>query len=135
MDSEWNDSQPIYRQLRDRVVAMILDGLLNEGDPLPSVRSVAAEYRVNPLTVLKAYQQLAGEELVETRRGLGMFVNAGARDLLLKGERQKFLTDQWPAIAATIQRLGITPKELLAAAKRGQRSEARGQKRSDETTY
>ena len=119
MDSEWNDSQPIYRQLRDRVVAMILDGLLNEGDPLPSVRNVAAEYRVNPLTVLKAYQQLAGEELVETRRGLGMFVNAGARDLLLKGERQKFLTDQWPAIAATIQRLGITPKELLKAAKRG----------------
>jgi GntR family transcriptional regulator len=119
MDSEWNDSQPIYRQLRDRVVAMILDGLLNEGDPLPSVRSVAAEYRVNPLTVLKAYQQLVGEELVETRRGLGMFVNAGARDLLLKAERQKFLTDQWPAIAATIQRLGITPKELLKAAKRG----------------
>ena len=123
MDSEWNDSQPIYRQLRDRVVAMILDGLLNEGDPLPSVRNVAAEYRVNPLTVLKAYQQLVAEELVETRRGLGMFVNAGARDLLLKGERQKFLTDQWPAIAATIQRLGITPKELLAAAKR--RSEAK----------
>ena len=119
MDSEWNDSQPIYRQLRDRVVAMILDGLLNEGDPLPSVRNVAAEYRVNPLTVLKAYQQLVGEELVETRRGLGMFVKAGARDLLLKGERQKFLTDQWPAIAATIQRLGITPKELLKAAKTG----------------
>jgi GntR family transcriptional regulator len=119
MDSEWNDSQPIYRQLRDRVVAMILDGLLNEGDPLPSVRSVAAEYRVNPLTVLKAYQQLVGEELVETRRGLGMFVNSGARDLLLKAERQKFLTDQWPALAATIQRLGITPKELLKAAKRG----------------
>ncbi len=119
MDSEWNDSQPIYRQLRDRVVAMILDGVLSEGDPLPSVRNVAAEYRVNPLTVLKAYQQLAGEELVETRRGLGMFVNAGARDLLLKAERQKFLTDRWPAIAATIQRLGITPKELLKAAKRG----------------
>ena len=119
MDSEWNDSQPIYRQLRDRVVAMILDGVLNEGDPLPSVRNVAAEYRVNPLTVLKAYQQLVAEELVETRRGLGMFVNAGARDLLLKAERQKFLTDRWPAIAATIQRLGITPKELLKAAKRG----------------
>ena len=119
MDSEWNDSQPIYRQLRDRVVAMILDGLLNEGDPLPSVRNVAAEYRVNPLTVLKAYQQLVGEELVETRRGLGMFVKAGARDLLLKAERQIFLTDRWPGIAATIQRLGITPKELLKAAKTG----------------
>jgi GntR family transcriptional regulator len=119
MDSEWNDSQPIYRQLRDRVVAMILDGVLNEGDPLPSVRNVAAEFRVNPLTVLRAYQQLVGEELVETRRGLGMFVNVGARDLLLKAERQKFLTNRWPAIAATIQRLGITPKELLKAAKKG----------------
>jgi GntR family transcriptional regulator len=123
MDSEWNDSQPIYRQLRDRVVAMILDGLLNEGDPLPSVRNVAAEYRINPLTVLKAYQQLVGEELVETRRGLGMFVNSGARDLLLKAERQKFLTDRWPAIAATIQRLEITPKELMRAAKAGQRKD------------
>jgi GntR family transcriptional regulator len=118
MDSEWNNGQPIYRQLRDRVVAMILDGVLNEGDPLPSVRTVAAEYRVNPLTVLKAYQQLASEQLVETRRGLGMFVKAGTRDLLLKGERQKFLTDRWPGIAATIQRLGITPKELMRAANR-----------------
>ena len=120
MDSDWNDSQPIYRQLRDRVVAMILDGVLNEGDPLPSVRHVAAEERVNPLTVLKAYQELVGEQLIETRRGLGMFVKAGSRDLLLQGERQKFLSEQWPRIAATIQRLGLTPKELLdAAAKRG----------------
>ena len=126
MNREWNDRQPIYRQLRDRVVAMILDGALNEGDPLPSVRNVAADYRVNPLTVLKAYQELVDGQLVETRRGLGMFVKAGARNLLLKAERQKFLTDRWPAIAATIQRLGITPKELLAAAKR--RSEVRGQR-------
>lgn len=116
MDNEWNDGQPIYRQLRDRVVAMILDDVLKEGDPLPSVRSVAAESRVNPLTVLKAYQELAGEELVETKRGLGMFVKAGARDLLLEGERQKFLAEQWPRIAATIQRLGLTPQELLDAA-------------------
>ena len=85
MDREWNDSQPIYRQLRDRVVAMILDGVLKEGDPLPSVRNVAAEYRVNPLTVLKGYQQLVDEGLVESRRGRGMFVNAGARALLLTG--------------------------------------------------
>ncbi|HEX5262294.1 MAG TPA: GntR family transcriptional regulator [Phenylobacterium sp.] len=113
---EWNDNQPIYRQLRDRVVAMILDGVLGEGDPLPSVRNVAAEYRVNPLTVLKGYQQLVDDELVEKRRGLGLFVNTGARDLLLQGERQKFLEEQWPAIAATIQRLGLTPQELLAAA-------------------
>jgi GntR family transcriptional regulator len=115
MDSKWNDSQPIYRQLRDRVVAMILDGVLNEGDPLPSVRNVAAEYRVNPLTVLKAYQELVGEQLVETRRGLGIFVNAGARNLLLKGERKKFLAEEWPRISATIHRLGLTPEELLKA--------------------
>jgi len=113
---EWNDSQPIYRQLRDRVVAMILDGVLGEGDPLPSVRNVAAEYRVNPLTVLKAYDSLADERLVEKRRGLGLFINAGARDLLLQGERQRFLAEQWPQIAATIERLGLTPQELLAAA-------------------
>jgi len=115
MDNEWNDSQPIYRQLRDRVVAMILDGVLKEGDPLPSVRNVATDERVNPLTVLKAYQQLVAEQLVETKRGLGMFVKAGARDLLRQGERQKFLVEQWPRISATIQRLGLTPEELLEA--------------------
>src|SRR5450631_4522185 len=104
MHSEWHDSQPIYRQLRHRVVAMILDGVLNEGDPLPSVRNVAVEYRVNPLTVLKGYQELVDEQLVESKRGLGMFINAGTRNLLLKGERQKFLTEQWPMVAATIQR-------------------------------
>jgi len=107
MDPEWNDSQPIYRQIRDRVVAMILDGLLKEGDPLPSVRHVATESRVNPLTVLKAYQQLVEERLVEKRRGLGMYVNVGARDLLLTAERQKFLSEQWPEIRATIVRLGL----------------------------
>ena len=117
MDREWNDSQPIYRQLRARVVAMILDGLLNEGDPLPSVRTVATEYRINPLTVLKAYQQLADEQLVEKRRGLGMFINAGARALLVQGERQKFLAEQWPEIHATIQRLGLTPEDLMRPSK------------------
>ena len=116
MTREWNDGQPIYRQLRDRVVHMILDGVLNEGDPLPSVRNVAAEYRVNPLTVLKGYQELVDEQLVETKRGLGMFVTAGARNRLLQGERQKFLAQEWPRIAETIQRLGITPKQLLKAA-------------------
>ena len=129
MHSEWNDSQPIYRQLRDRVVAMILDGVLKEGDPLPSVRNVAAEYRVNPLTVLKAYQQLVGEQLVETKRGLGMFVNAGARNLLLHGERQKFLAEQWPRIHATIQRLGLTPQELLDAVATGGKSSAAEEER------
>jgi GntR family transcriptional regulator len=116
MEGEWNDRQPIYRQLRDRVVAMILDSVLKEGDPLPSVRNVAAEYRVNPLTVLKGYQELVDEQLVETKRGLGMFVTAGARNRLLQGERQKFLAQEWPRIAETIQRLGVTPKQLLKAA-------------------
>jgi len=114
--NEWTDGQPIYRQLRDRGVHMILDGVLKEGDPLPSVRNVAAEYRVNPLTVLKAYQQMVDEDLVEKKRGLGMFVKPGARELLLKGERQKFLSEQWPGIAKTIERLGLTPKELMEAA-------------------
>jgi GntR family transcriptional regulator len=116
MDRTWNDNQPIYRQLRDRVVAMILDGVLKEGDPLPSVRNVAAEYRLNPLTVLKAYQQLADEDLVESRRGLGMFINAGAREMLLRNERNNFLKEQWPQIYATIQRLGLKTEELLNGA-------------------
>jgi GntR family transcriptional regulator len=113
MDLDFNNSQPIYRQLRDRVVAMILDGVLKEGDPLPSVRTVAAEYRVNPITVLKGYQELVDEQLVETRRGRGMFINVGARNLLLKGERQKFLEEEWPRVHANIQRLGLSAKELL----------------------
>jgi GntR family transcriptional regulator len=119
MNLEFNDSQPIYRQLRDRVVAMILDGVLKEGDPLPSVRTVAAEYRVNPLTVLKGYQQLVDEGLVETKRGRGMFINAGARNLLLQGERQKFLGEEWPRVYTTIQRLGLNAQELLDAAANG----------------
>ena len=116
MEGEWNDGQPIYRQLRDRVVALILDGVLKEGDPLPSVRSVAADYRVNPLTVLKGYQQLVDEGLVEAKRGRGMFVRSGAPAVLLQAERQKFLAEQWPRIHATIERLGLTPAELLEAA-------------------
>jgi GntR family transcriptional regulator len=124
MDHEWNDDQPIYRQLRDRIVAMILDGVLKEGDPLPSVRTVAAEYRVNPLTVLKGYQELVDEELVEKRRGLGMFIKTGAHDLLLRGERQRFLADEWPRLYATIQRLGLKPEELLKAGENGGSSDS-----------
>ena len=123
MNREWNDHQPIYRQLRDRVVHMILDGVLKEGDPLPSVRNVAAEYRVNPLTVLKAYQELVDEELVEKRRGLGMFVKTGAHGLLVKGERQKFLNEHWPRVHATIRRLGLSPDELLKIAGRSKKKE------------
>ena len=122
MDREWNDNQPIYRQLRDRVVAMILDGVLKEGDPLPSVRTVAAEYRVNHLTVLKGYQQLVDEQLVESKRGRGMFINAGARNLLLQGERQKFLAEEWPRVHATIQRLGLKAEELLNGTGKGRSS-------------
>ncbi len=113
MDPQWDDSVPIYRQLRDRVVAMILEGALKEGDPLPSVRSVAAEFRLNPLTVLKGYQQLVDEQLVEKRRGLGMFVSTGASKALMKDERQRFLEEEWPKVYATIQRLGLTPEQLL----------------------
>jgi GntR family transcriptional regulator len=120
MDGEWNDSQPIYRQIRDRVVAMILDGVLKEGDPLPSVRNVAADCRVNPLTVLKSYQQLVDEQLVDKKRGLGMYVKAGAHDLLLAGERQKFLAEEWPRVYATMQRLGLKPEDLLNG-KKGER--------------
>jgi GntR family transcriptional regulator len=119
MDGEWNDSQPIYRQLRERVVAMILDRALKDGDPLPSVRNVAADTRVNPLTVLKAYQQLEHEHLVEKRRGLGMFVTSGAREQLLKAERERFLAEQWPQVRATILRLGLKPEELLDGGPKG----------------
>jgi GntR family transcriptional regulator len=119
MDPQWDDSQPIYRQLRDRVVAMILEGVLKEGDPLPSVRAVAAEFRLNPLTVLKGYQQLVDEQLVEKKRGRGMFVNEGARQALMKDERQHFLDNEWPKVYATISRLGLGVEELM---KRGARS-------------
>jgi GntR family transcriptional regulator len=115
METNWNDNQPIYRQLRDRVVAMILEGVLGDGDPLPSVRTVAAEYRLNPLTVLKGYQQLVDEQLVEKKRGRGMFITDGARVALMKGERQRFLEEEWPKIVATIQRLNLEPADLLVA--------------------
>ena len=116
MDPQWDDSLPIYRQLRDRVVAMILEGVLKEGDPLPSVRNVAAEFRLNPLTVLKGYQQLVDEHLVEKRRGRGMFVSTGAGAALLKDERHRFLEDEWPKVYATIARLGLSAPDLLRGA-------------------
>ena len=115
MDPKWNEDQPIYRQLRDRVVAMILEGVLGDGDALPSVRNVAAEYRLNPLTVLKGYQELVEEGLVEKKRGRGMFVTDGARTQLLKDERKRFIDKEWPVIAATIERLGLDAGDLLQA--------------------
>jgi len=116
MDPKWNEDQPIYRQLRDRVVAMILEGVLGEGDALPSVRNVAAEYRLNPLTVLKGYQELVDQDLVEKKRGRGMFVIDGARLQLLQAERQRFLDKEWPEVIATIQRLELDTSTLLKSA-------------------
>jgi GntR family transcriptional regulator len=115
MSIAWNDSTPIYRQLRDRVVAMILDGVLKQGDPLPSVRQVAGDFQINPITVSKAYQELVDENLVEKRRGLGMYVTDGARDALLKSERERFLREEWPTLSARLDRLGLSLKELMAA--------------------
>jgi GntR family transcriptional regulator len=113
MDPQWDPGVPIYRQLRDRVVAMILEGALKEGDALPSVRQVAGQFRLNPLTVLKGYQQLVEEQLVEKRRGRGMFVSTGASKALLKDERARFLAEEWPRVCARIQRLGFSAGELL----------------------
>jgi GntR family transcriptional regulator len=112
-DSQWDEGQPIYRQLRDRVVAMILEGALRDGDALPSVRQVAAEFRLNPITVLKGYQQLVDEQLIEKRRGLGMFISPGACAALLADERRRFLDTEWPRVRATIQRLGLSAEQLL----------------------
>lgn len=110
---EWSDSAPIYRQLKDRVVAMMLDGMLKPGDALPSVRQVAAEYQLNPITVSRAYQELADEQLVEKRRGLGMYVTEGANARLLQSERERFLREEWPLVVERIQRLGLSIQELL----------------------
>jgi GntR family transcriptional regulator len=113
MSVTWNDSSPIYRQLKERVVAMMLDGVLKPGDPLPSVRQVAADYQLNPITVSRAYQELVDEGLVEKRRGLGMYVTEGAPSNLLASEREHFLTTEWPAVLERIQRLGLDPRALL----------------------
>lgn len=117
MTDSWRDDIPIYRQIKDRVIAAILDGGLKEGDPVPSVRAVAVETRVNPLTVSKAYQELQLAGILESRRGLGLFVIEGARGRLAVDERNVFLTDEWPHIAARIKRLGLEPAELLAQIK------------------
>src|ERR1700743_3969294 len=116
MNVTWNDNAPVYPQLRDRVVAMILDGVLKQGDPLPSVRQVAADFQINPITVSKAYQELVDDQLVEKRRGLGMFVIDGAREALLKSERERFLREEWPAFLARLQRMGLDLKTLMREA-------------------
>ena len=113
MSMVWNDTIPIYRQLRDRVVAMILDGVLKQGEALPSVRQVAAEFQINPITVSKGYQELVDEGLVEKRRGLGMYVSEGAHTALLKSERERFLNEEWPALQARLQRMGLDLETLM----------------------
>ncbi|MEE8108302.1 MAG: GntR family transcriptional regulator [Gammaproteobacteria bacterium] len=130
MDPNWNDNQPIYRQLRDKVVAMILEDVLKDGDALPSVRNVAAEYRLNPLTVLKGYQELVDDDLVEKKRGLGMFVTAGAKTKLLKNERQRFLDQEWPLVLASIGRLGLSLENLLSKADKKKAKAQAGDKES-----
>lgn len=116
MSSRWNDSQPIYWQLRERTIAMILDGTLAEGDALPSVRTVAADFQLNPITVSKSYQTLVDDDLVEKRRGLGMFVCAGSQQKLINSERQKFINEEWPAMVKRIQHLGLDINSLLQTA-------------------
>ena len=113
MTSQWNDSQPIYWQLKERTIAMILDGTLEEGDALPSVRTVASDFQLNPITVSKSYQALVDEELVEKRRGLGMFVCEGAKKKLTQSEREKFLSEEWPAMVTRIRQLGLDISKLL----------------------
>jgi len=113
MTVQWNDNTPIYRQLREKVIAMILDGVLKEGDALPSVRQVAGDFQLNPITVSKAYQELANENLIDKRRGVGMYVAEGAREQLLASERERFLREEWPLLMQRIQRLGLDPKRLL----------------------
>ena len=126
MSITWNDNAPIYRQLRDRVVAMILDGVLKQGDALPSVRQVAVDFQLNPITVSKAYQELVDEQLVEKRRGLGMYVNDGAREMLLQSERERFLREEWPMLYARLARMGLDLKTLLDKAKLEQAPKSAG---------
>ncbi len=115
MEIIWNNKEPIYLQLRDRLVELIMDGVLHEGDALPSVRQISSEQRINPLTVSKAFQILVDEELVEKKRGLGMYVVKGAKEKLGKLERTKFLEEEWPGIRERIERLGLEPDELLGS--------------------
>lgn len=119
MSNNWNNNAPIYRQLKDRIIGMLLDGLLKPGDALPSVRQIAADFQLNPITVLRAYQELADETLVEKRRGIGMYVTDGAHEKLLSSERERFLSEEWPAMLERIRRLGLSAVDLLSATSAG----------------
>ena len=122
MNADWHDNTPIYRQLKARVVEMMLDGLLKPGDALPSVRQIAADFQLNPITVLRAYQELADEQLVDKKRGLGMYMTDGAREKLLASERTRFLNQEWPAVVERLDRLGLSANDLLQAAKTGDKN-------------
>ena len=111
-----SEERPVYLRLRDRIAAMILDGRVGDGDPLPSVRSLAADFGANPLTVAKAYQTFQDEGLVVVRRGVGMFVAPGAADRLRQSERKAFLEQRWPAIASHMRRLGLDVDDLVERA-------------------
>lgn len=113
MQINWNDKEPIYRQLKDKLVELILEGVFQDGDPLPSVRQVSSEHRINPITVSKAFQMLVDDDLVEKRRGVGMFVIEGAREQLIVDERERFIREDWPQIIARIERLGLDPLQLI----------------------
>lgn len=120
MSVTWNENTPIYLQLKERVIGMLLDGVLKPGDALPSVRQVAADFQLNPITVSRAYQELVDESLVEKRRGLGMYVTDGAPEKLLASERERFLKEEWPAVLERIERLGLKLDELMRGARAGE---------------
>jgi GntR family transcriptional regulator len=120
MSVMWNENTPIYLQLKERVVGMLLDGVLKPGDALPSVRQVAADFQLNPITVSRAYQELVDEALVEKRRGLGMYVTEGAPEKLLASERARFLKEEWPAVVERIERLGLDLNDLLSNRAQGE---------------
>ncbi len=113
MTPDWTEDQPIYRQLKDKVVAAIVEGTMREGEALPSVRNVAVDLQINPITASKAYQELVMDGLVEKKRGLGMFVVEGARSKLVEAERDRFMNEEWPRVMETIQRLGLDAETLL----------------------
>ena len=113
MSAQWDPDTPIYIQLYQQVVTRILDGYITEGEPLPSVRKVAAEYQLNPITISKAYQMLQDENIVEKQRGKGLFVKEGVQDIILIRERENFLSSQWPKILQQINRLKLSTEDLL----------------------
>lgn len=112
MQVTWNDNTPIYQQLRDRIVTLIIEGRLQEGEAVPSVRQVSSDYRINHLTVAKAYQELMSEGLLEKKRGIGIFVLTGARRKLLEQEREKFQKSEFPDLLKRIRRLGISRQQI-----------------------